>query len=95
VAAAEGPPGIETNNQLGRAQQRFGGAGFVELYMVEYSFGAIPTPSQAQLSEPDVEACLSADEALERGAVLRHSGKRKFVCEQQQSGDGAHGQGAQ
>ncbi len=95
VAAAEGAPGVETNNQFRGAEQRFRGTRFVELNVAEHRFGAIPTPSQAQFGEAHVEARLSADEALERSAVLRHSGERQLVREQQESGDGAHAERAQ
>jgi hypothetical protein len=74
MAAAQRAPGVETNDELGSAKQRLGGTGFVELDVAENCFGAIPTPSQAELSETNVETCLSADEALERSAMLWHSG---------------------
>src|SRR3569833_3445286 len=80
---------------FGSAQERLRGAGFVELDMAEERFGAVQAPPQAKHSEPDVETRLTANEPLERSAVLRHSGQRQLVREEHESEDSTHAQSAQ
>jgi hypothetical protein len=45
MAAPQSAPGVEADNELRRAQQRFGVSWLVELNVSKYRLGAIPTPT--------------------------------------------------
>src|SRR6185369_15743757 len=62
-------PGVDADDELRGAQQDVRTAGFAQLYAAEDGFGAIPAQAEGELVEADVEACLGAHEALERGSL--------------------------
>ena len=72
-AAAHHAPGVQSDDELRRTQQRPGPAGLAERDTVKHGFRTVPAPAHGKLAEAHVESGLLADQLLERGAVLRHA----------------------
>ena len=82
VSAAQRAPGVESDDQPGRTQQRTARVGLTELDLLEERFRAVPAPAHREAGEAYLESGLPADQLLERRAVLRHACRGGLVRDQ-------------